>query len=110
MSGHYIETETTPHGCTVTNNWNFAPCGNGCANVTGDVTGQARLVNNQWSLDSAADAACSDGSNVPAAEAEHFIWDPNTLVGTSKITLGSAACGWPVGQTETNHIQLRRAS
>ncbi len=80
MSGHYVKTETTSDGYSATNDWYFTSCGYGCANVdVGGNTSQARLVNNQWIMETSSNAACSDGSKVPNAEVEHYTWDPNTL-------------------------------
>jgi hypothetical protein len=52
MRGHYIETETNSAGQSTTDTWNFTPCGDGYANITGGgpqtgPLGQARIVNGQ---------------------------------------------------------------
>jgi hypothetical protein len=96
MSGHYIMTETYPGGRPVTNDWNFTPCGDGCASLVsnGIPVGQARLVNGQWtSPEAAGDIHCPDGTLVPNASSAHMVWDPNTLAGTDQITLTVPACG-----------------
>jgi hypothetical protein len=115
MSGHYIETWTAANGQSGTNDWYFTPCGDGCASAavggpSHGPLGQARLVNGQWTLDSAGDWACPDGSHdVPDALSLHFTWDPNTLAGTVQSTIKVPACGHSPGQQWTNNIQLRQA-
>jgi len=108
MSGHYIKTETSPVGQHVDADWVFAPCGDGCAQITNlDGIGQARLVNGQWSMDGAVgDVACPDGTRVPEAASSHYSWDAVTLAGTNQVTY-KAACGG-TAETQTNTIQLRR--
>ena len=53
---------------------------------------------------------CSDGTRIPYAANAHMTWDPNTLAGTDQQVYNQAACGKPAGYTQTNHIQLKRAS
>jgi hypothetical protein len=112
MSGHYIKTSTDPETGHSTNyDWYFTPCGDGCAEVktNGTASGQARLINGQWTLDLAADAICDDGTSVNKAVNSHYTWDRVTLTGTVLVTAKVAACGRPGGYTQTNNIQLRQA-
>ena len=113
MSGHYVETVTDPSsGQSITNDWYFTPCGDGCASVVsnGSPLGQTRLVNGQWVMDvDGYPAGCADGSTVPNAATAHWTWDPNTLAGTQQITDKVAVCGNPAGFTFTNNFQLRQA-
>jgi hypothetical protein len=113
MSGHDIETVTDPSsGQSITNDWYFTPCGDGCASVVsnGSPLGQTRLVNGRWVMDvDGYPAGCADGSTVPNAAAAHFTWDPNTLAGTQQITDKVPVCGNPAGFTLTNNFQLRQA-
>ena len=115
MSGHYVGTETNPRtGQTLTADWYFTPCGDGCASVaiggTGAAPLQARLVNGQWTMDTTDSAArCPDGTQVPNAEAGHWTWDPNTLAGTVQFTDKFAVCGFSAPISYTNNIQLRQA-
>jgi hypothetical protein len=113
MSGHYIGTATASNGQTVTTDWYFTPCGDGCASVAtapgGQPYAQARLVNGQWTEDETNNAVCSDGTVVPNALSAHYTWDPNTLAGTSQNTHKLAACGDPAGYQYTNNFQLRQA-
>ncbi len=113
MSGHYVETETLPGtGQTATNDWYFTPCGDGCADMSNTLSGgsgQAMLVNGQWTMDIAMGATCADGTSVPLSLAAHDTWDPNTLAGTAQLTSTKAACGYPVGYTYTNNLQLTQA-
>jgi hypothetical protein len=119
--GHYIGTQIDPktgqpltiEGHPVTNNWYFTPCGDGCALLAaapgGQPLWQARLVNNQWTMDGVGNVVCADGVKVPHARTAHFTWDPSTLAGTVVGTYLVQACSHPVGGTETNSIQLRQA-
>jgi hypothetical protein len=111
MSGHYIETWTTPDGRSGTNDWYLAPCGDGCANVSIGTTGtsQARLVNNQWTMDTDDTTVCTDGSKVSRAGTIHYTWDPNTLAGTAQITEKIATCGATAPISWTNNVQLTKA-
>jgi hypothetical protein len=115
LSGHYIETETTPHGYQSTSDWYITPCGDGCAAVattpTGQPWGQAHLANGQWSMESHDDADCVGGgtSTVRNALTSHITWDPVTLAGTNREITTEAACGQPAGFEETNTLQLRKA-
>jgi hypothetical protein len=113
MSGHYIETETQPSGEPSTYDWYFAPCGDGCASVTGGhggQIGQAQLVNGQWTLDvTGATLDCSDGTSTPNALNYHYTWDPDSLAGTVQITQTLPSCGYPVGKQFTSNVQLTQA-
>ena len=113
MSGHDIETVTDPSsGQSITNDWYFTPCGDGCASIVsnGSPLGQTRLVNGQWVMDvDGYPAGCADGSTVPNAATAHFTWDPNTLAGTQQITDKVPVCGNPAGFTLTNNFLLRQA-
>jgi hypothetical protein len=114
MSGHYVETETTPHGRTVSYDWYFTPCGDGCASVSvrpdgSNPWGQAHFANGQWTMDTPVSPGCSDGTSVPDAGAARYTWDANTLAGTDRETLTQAACGNPAGYQETNTLQLTKA-
>lgn len=108
MNGHYTMLESN-YGGSFTEDWYFTPCGDGCANVTGGATGQARWVNGQWTLDSAGPAHCPDRTEVPNATSVHYIWDASTLAGTVQVTYKVAACGVAVGHAYTNNIHLRPA-
>jgi len=116
MNGHYIRTETNPQtGHSQTDDWYITPCGDGCVSVAirpdAPQPSQARLVNGQWTLDSAVHAAiCPDGTVVPNAVSAHYVWDPNTLAGTVQVTYNEPACGNPAGYTQNNTVQLRQAS
>ena len=114
LSGHYIRTETNPqYGQSVTDDWYATPCGDGCASLAstpgGPAISQARLVNGQWTLDSAVHTLiCPDGSVVNAVSA-HYTLDPNTLAGTVQLTYQVPTCGTPAGYQTTNNVQLRQA-
>jgi hypothetical protein len=112
MSGHYIETSTTPNGVVNTQDWYVTPCGDGCVSVARTAGGpavQARLVNGQWTLDTSGTAICPEGNKVPFALSMHYTWDPNTLTGLCQTTANVPVCGNPAGVQETNNIQLRQA-
>ena len=115
MSGHYIRIETNPqNGQSVTDDWYATPCGDGCASLAstpgGPAISQARLVNGQWTLDSAVHTLiCPDGTVVPNAVSAHYTLDPNTLAGTVLLTYQVPACGSPAGLQVTNNVQLRQA-
>ncbi len=112
MSGHYIMTETSEGGRPATNDWDFTPCGDGCASLVsnGIPVGQARLVNGQWTTPEAAgDVHCANGTTVPNAGSARMTWDPNTLAGTDQITLTAPACGAPAGYQYGHNIQLKLA-
>jgi hypothetical protein len=115
ISGHYIETDTSPStGQSTTNDWYFTPCGDGCASAAltpgGKPEGQARLVNGQWNLDTSGESVtCRDGTVVPNASSSHYSWDPNTLAGTVQITYTvPTVCGHPA-TTGTVNMQLKKA-
>jgi hypothetical protein len=109
MSGHYIETTTNSAGESVSNDWYFNPCGDGCADVSraSGPMGRAQLVNGQWTLDGTADVKCPDGTVSPGAATTHWTWDPNTLVGTVQSTT-NGVCGRPPGNVSMN-FKLRQA-
>ena len=115
LSGHYIRTETNPqNGQSVTDDWYATPCGDGCASLAstpgGPAVSQARLVNGQWTLDSAVHTLiCPDGTVVPNAVSAHYTLDPNTLAGTVQLTYQVPTCGNPAGYQTTNNVQLRQA-
>ena len=114
MSGHYLRTETSQSGQSETDDWYATPCGDGCASLAstpgGPVLSQARLVNGQWTLDSAVHTlSCADGTVVPNAVSAHYMWDQNTLAGTVQVTYNVAACGHPAGYQNTNNVQLQQA-
>jgi hypothetical protein len=115
MSGHYLRTETDPQtGQSETDDWYATPCGDGCASLAdtpgGPVLSQARLVNGQWTLDSAVHTlSCPDGTVLPNAVSAHYTWDPNTLAGTVQVTYNVPACGNPAGYLTTNFVQIRQA-
>jgi hypothetical protein len=112
MSGHYIVTETAGDRST-TDQWYFAPCGDGCASVAHHAAkdfGQAHLVGGQWVLDVTGETAmCPDGTQVPNALSAHYTWDPRTLAGTVQHTADAPQCGDPAGYQTTINIQLRQA-
>jgi hypothetical protein len=114
MSGHYIETETAASGRSTTDNWYFAPCGDGCASVArkgAKAFGRAQLVGGQWTLDVTGETAmCQDDTQVPNALSAHYTWDPSTLAGTVQTTADAPECGDPAGYQVTDNIQLRQAS
>jgi hypothetical protein len=107
LNGHYIETETYPDGHQVHSDWNFTPCGDGCASIAD--LGQANLVKGQWQLDGSGGVTCEQGGDTPNAIGYHYSWDPDTLAGTVKITNNEAVCGNPKGYQETNQLQLAPA-
>ena len=114
LSGHYIRTETDPlTGQSVIDDWYATPCGDGCASLSapgGPALSQARLVNGQWTLDSAIHTLmCPDGTLVPDAVSAHYTLDPNTLAGTVLLTYQVPACGIPAGSVLANNVQLSRA-
>jgi hypothetical protein len=114
MSGHYIRTETDPQtGQSENDDWYATPCGNGCVALAsepgGPILSKARLVNGQWTLNSAIHTLiCPDGTVLPNAVSAHYTWDPNTLVGTVQITYNVPACGSPAGTEISNYVQLRQ--
>jgi hypothetical protein len=109
MSGHYIVTNSWPGG-TVTEDWYFTSCGDGCAsvNVKGG-TFQAHVVNGQWTMDSRSNSQCLAGQVIPNNENAHYTWDPNTLTGTVTSTNIAPVCGVPAGVSQTNPLQLKQA-
>jgi hypothetical protein len=115
MSGHYIRTETNQQtGQSVTDDWYATPCGDGCVSIAstpgGPALSRARLVNGQWTLDSAVHTlACPDGTVIPDVVSAHYTWDPNTLAGTVQLTYNVPACGSPAGYQITNDVQIRQA-
>jgi hypothetical protein len=50
MSGHYIRTETTLDGRSLTEDWYFTPCGDGCADVS-TVSGSVRGAIGERAMD-----------------------------------------------------------
>jgi hypothetical protein len=116
MSGHYLRIETDPQtGQSETDDWYATPCGDGCASLAltpgGPVISQARLVNGQWTLESAIHTLnCPDGTVVPNAVSAHYTWDPDTLAGTVQLTSNVPACGIPGGYQTPNDVQIRQAS
>jgi hypothetical protein len=112
MSGHYIRTETDPQsGRSIDEDWYATSCTGGCAQITtGSGTYQARLVNNQWTMDANGSTTCPDGSTVPNANTSHYIWDPNTLVGTGHVTEKIATCGATAPESWTITLTLRQAA
>jgi hypothetical protein len=115
MSGHYLRTETDQQtGQSETDDWYATPCGDGCVSLTdtpgGPARSQARLVNGQWTLNSAVHTlSCPDGTVVPNAVSAHYTWDPNTLAGTVQVTNNVPACGNPTGYQTTNDVQISQA-
>jgi hypothetical protein len=118
MSGHYIKTSSAvsaPGTPPTTSDWYATPCGDGCASMAskpgGPAQSQARLVNGQWTLDSAVHTLiCPDGTVAPNAVSAHYTWDPNTLAGTVELIAQGPACGIPAGYQSTNNVQLRQAA
>jgi hypothetical protein len=111
MNGSYTETATTPSGATFTTSWTVNSCGDGCVYIKAGAGGsQARLIDDQWVLDTMNNVNCADGSYVQYATIAHITWDPNTLAGTSQNTYVAPACGHPPGYTETDQIQIKQAS
>ncbi len=111
MLGDYVLTETSPTGQIHITDWNVNPCGEGCADIrAGAGTSRAQLVDGQWVVDMFDNIRCSDGVRVPYAVNAHLTWDPDTLAGTDQQVYTQAACGKPAGHTQTNRVQLRRAT
>src|SRR6185437_984140 len=111
MSGGYTETSTSPTGKTVSTDWTVSSCGEGCLWVkAGAGSGQARLVDGLWVMDTMNSLSCPDGSNVMYAAQSHISWDPTSLEGTSQISYMVPACGHPAGFQQTNQIKLKAAS
>jgi hypothetical protein len=118
MNGSYTETSTAPNGKSVDTDWTVNPCPDqsgqplqGCIWVkAGAGGGQARLVDGQWVMDTIGNLQCSDGTFLQYATSAHITWDPNTLAGTSQFTYIVPACGQPLGYSQTNKIQLKKAS
>jgi hypothetical protein len=111
MNGDYIETSKSPTGRTVDTDWAVNPCGEGCVYIKAGAGGsQARLVDGQWVLDTFDTLTCSDGTYVQYAASAHITWDPKTLAGTAQLVYIVPACGRPPGYTQTNQIQLKKAS
>jgi hypothetical protein len=113
MKGHYIETTTNgTSGQSVHNDWYVTPCGDGCADIAvGEPSTppvQAKLINDQWSMDTVSHEVCADGIKVPEAFSAHYLWDPHTLTGTIRTTNQIAACGDPAGHVGTQNIQLKQ--
>jgi hypothetical protein len=111
MSGTYMETSTSPSGKMVSTDWSISSCGEGCLWVkAGAGSGQARLVDGQWVMDTMNSLACPDGTNVMHAANSHITWDPTSLAGTSEISYMVPACGHPAGFQQTNQIKLKAPS
>ena len=116
MSGHYLRIETDPQtGQSETDDWYATPCGDGCASLAltpgGPAISQARLVDGQWTLESAIHTLnCPDGTVAPNAVSAHYTWDPATLAGTVQLTSNVPACGIPAGYQTINDVQIRQAS
>ena len=116
MSGHYLRIETDSQtGQSETDDWYATPCGDGCASLAatpgGPAISQARLVNGQWTLESAIHTLnCPDGTVAPNAVSAHYTWDPDTLAGTVQLTSNVPACGIPAGYQTVNDVQIRQAS
>src|ERR1700739_2566351 len=113
MSGHYIKTITGPKGGghTVTDDWFFTPCGDGCADMSSPATGdraRAMLVNGEWSMDSISDIVCKDGTTEGLAANTHYTWDPNTLAGTVQV-IQKQAVSDHAPQSYTLSAQLTKA-
>jgi hypothetical protein len=104
LRGHYIRETTKPGGNPVEFDWYFTPCGDGCTDVAHPAGaapfGRARIINGQWNLDATSSANCPDGTAVPNALTDHYVWDPLTLQGTAQITGTLPACGEPAGHIE----------
>ena len=113
MSGHYIKKTTDPTGGghTLTEDWFFTPCGDGCADMSSPATGggaRAMLVNGQWTIDSISDVVCKDGTTEGNAANAHYAWDPNTLAGTVQVIQRQAVCDH-APQSYTVSVQLTKA-
>jgi hypothetical protein len=113
MSGHYIKTTTYPTGGgqTVTEDWFFAPCGDGCADMSSPAAGggaRAMLVDGQWTIDNISDIVCKDGTTEGNAANTHYTWDPNTLAGTVQVTQNQAVCDH-APQSYVVSVQLTKA-
>jgi hypothetical protein len=111
MRGHYTETETNPTtGQSTTYEFDFTPCGEGCADATmsDGILVRARLYGSQWGMDINGGAACPDGSHVPGVLTVHLVWDAYTLTGTASATSKYAVCGSPPSYTNINNIRFRR--
>jgi hypothetical protein len=115
MSGHYIATATFDTGGQPDNfDLYVTPCGDGCANVAlgapSNPPVQAQLVNGLWTLDTIDAQNCPDGTSVPAALDQFWVWDSNTLAGTERVTNKIAACGNAQGTHWTSKLQLQQAT
>ena len=113
MSGHYIKTTTYPTGGghTLTEDWFFTPCGDGCADMSSPAAGggaRAMLVNGQWTIDSVSDVVCKDGTTEGYGAQAHYTWDPNTLAGTVQVIQRQAVCDH-APQSYTVSVQLKKA-
>ena len=113
MSGHYIKKTTDPTGGghTLTEDWFFTPCGDGCADMSSPAAGggaRAMLVNGQWTIDSVSDVVCKDGTTEGLAANTHYTWDPNTLAGTVQVIQRQATCEH-APQSYTVSVQLTKA-
>src|SRR5262249_41341631 len=62
-----------------------------------------------WAVDTSSNAACVDGTSVPNAVSDHYMWDANTLAGTVEVTINVPSCGQPAGHKFTVNVQLRQA-
>ncbi|OBB87655.1 hypothetical protein A5760_25510 [Mycobacterium colombiense] len=71
---------------------------------------QARLVDDQWVLDTMNNVTCSDGAYILYATSSHLTWDPNTLAGTAQHTYLIPVCGHPAGYSYTDQIQIKQSS
>ena len=110
MNGHYVYTSTGASGQSVTSDWYVTPCGDGCVTVnTNSGAADAHFVSGKWTGDATSDARCPDGTVVPSAFSNRYVWDPTTLAGTVAVTYTVPACGSPAGATGTNHLQLKQA-
>ena len=117
MSGHYLRTRNWTRKLVnrATDDWYATPCGDGCASLAltpgGPAISQARLVNGQWTLESAIHTLnCPDGTVAPNAVSAYYTWDPDTLAGTVQLTSNGPACGIPAGYQTVNDVQIRQAS
>jgi hypothetical protein len=113
MSGHYIRSTPYPTGGghTLTEDWFFTPCGDGCADMSSPATGggaRAMLVNGQWTIDTISDVVCMDGTTEGNAANAHYTWDPNTLAGTVQVIQRQAVCDH-APQSYTVNVQLKKA-
>jgi hypothetical protein len=111
MNGSYTVTSVAPGGKAMTTDWSVSSCGDACVYVKAGAGGtQARLVGNEWVMDTMNDLRCADGQYLQYATSAHMTWDATTLAGTTQLSYILPACGHPVGFQQTNQITIKQSS